>query len=510
MSIIAITIQPNTESINAAYRPIVLRVQANAIDSTPIPPVVYCDIYFENVFYKTISKTQYELANDTYSEWQFDIQDACQEYLGKYLGQNGGTGLEEAAPLVVEVDCCFRSSGIDDNGFIQYEGTEPVQGTDSSDPEPGDGTQSNTFSVLNSTLQHEDNQVFTDHLNSYKTGTWDDDTYPLSHRPSCQMGVGQSDFFPIVTQTTFGGCDGGSLVIKYKLISDAADADYRSESASVGDVSCNGVVSDVNIVIDGSDATITWTGTGDIFNYSYSLDGGAAIEVDGTEIDLTGLSNGAHSISITPNCACSSGAAVVTDFNIDVECVAPSMVEDPLPDGHVGVPYGLSLDIDGTAPFTISDIVCPDWMTIEIVGPGVLFSGTPASDDVFPDLTVSFTITNDCGTFDYSSEVSVVASSGSDVSICVHPNLESVGEQLFIQVTADSPVPGAVTANITVHTQYETYTTTRSIASGGTSSANTKILYTSGNSDEAYTGVLITSFTPATEGAITYEDGGLC
>ena len=45
--------QPNEiANVHAAYRPIVFDVQ-----NINEPPVVYCDIYFNGVYYKTMAKT---------------------------------------------------------------------------------------------------------------------------------------------------------------------------------------------------------------------------------------------------------------------------------------------------------------------------------------------------------------------------------------------------------------------------------------------------------------------
>lgn len=60
MPIISIIEQPIGASLNAANRPVVFKLFATKTDMTTKPPVVYCDIYFDSVYYKTIAKTQYE------------------------------------------------------------------------------------------------------------------------------------------------------------------------------------------------------------------------------------------------------------------------------------------------------------------------------------------------------------------------------------------------------------------------------------------------------------------
>jgi hypothetical protein len=194
MPITAITSQPAGNSLNAAYRPIVFQVTATPTTGTGVPPVVYCDIYFGGIYYKSLSRT---IPLST-GAWQFDIQDAAQEYLRKYLAPNGGANLYNAAPAMTRVYCRFRSSATDFNGFVQPESTAPVQGTGSNLPIAGTGVQSNTLYVVNSTLQHEDNQDLATHLNGNKSGTWNAVTFPLTHRPMRhRLHIGNSDYFPI-------------------------------------------------------------------------------------------------------------------------------------------------------------------------------------------------------------------------------------------------------------------------------------------------------------------------
>jgi hypothetical protein len=203
MPIGSITSQPSTDGIVAAYRPIIFKVTATATDASAAPPVVYCDIYFNGQFYKTIGKTQYIENNGTNTTWQFDIQDAAQEFLGKYIAANGAQSIIAAPPLVASVQCKFRSSGFDSEGFIQQEGTPPVQATGDTGATPGSGTASGVFDVVNATLQHEDSQDLATHLTSFKNRTWDDGTFPLTHRPDhYKVCVADSDYFPIVTNKT--------------------------------------------------------------------------------------------------------------------------------------------------------------------------------------------------------------------------------------------------------------------------------------------------------------------
>jgi hypothetical protein len=215
MPILSFSEQPAANEVAAAYRPVILSVLANATDFSQVPPVVYCDIYFNDVFYKTLSKSQYKQLSGEASEWQFDVQDAAQEYLQLILGDFAEPTIVEAVGILTKCQCKLRSSGYDANGFITPEDTAPVQGTDSSNPVSGTGTDSNTFYIQNATLQHEDNQDLVTHLSYFKTRTWAEDAFPLSHRPNgYRVGPNSSDIFPILYT---GSTAPNKIRVKYRL-----------------------------------------------------------------------------------------------------------------------------------------------------------------------------------------------------------------------------------------------------------------------------------------------------
>ncbi len=86
MPISSIILQPAANDLKAAYRPVTLTVSATATGGGT-PPVVYCDIYVNGTYYKSLEKTQYTVSG----QWKFDIQDACQEVLESNIAANGGT-----------------------------------------------------------------------------------------------------------------------------------------------------------------------------------------------------------------------------------------------------------------------------------------------------------------------------------------------------------------------------------------------------------------------------------
>jgi hypothetical protein len=93
------------------------------------------------------------------------------------------------------VRVAFREGYIDANGFTQFYGVPPVQGTKFTPPVSGVGTaSSNEFFALNATLTHEDNPNLEAHLNEF--GQPFQPTYALSHRPN---------YFPNVNKKIAGG-----------------------------------------------------------------------------------------------------------------------------------------------------------------------------------------------------------------------------------------------------------------------------------------------------------------
>lgn len=199
MPILDILTQPEANSLNAAVRPVILRVLATATTGQPQPPVVYCDIYVNSVYYRTIGRSQPDQINDFNTEWQFDIQDVQELFTGRFIPPNGGKAILQPLGLHLLVFCRFRSSYLDDFNIIQPDTDIPVQATSSTPAVEGSGYQSNTFIALNATLQHKDNPLLNAHLQAYRHGTWDSQAYPLTHRPNNYvLGRNDSDFFPFI------------------------------------------------------------------------------------------------------------------------------------------------------------------------------------------------------------------------------------------------------------------------------------------------------------------------
>lgn len=395
--------QPAVNALQAAYRPVVIRVSATKTDNTPQPPVVYCDIYFNNTYYKTISKTQYALLNINNTEWQFDIQDAAQEFLRKFLTENGESAIVEATTIITRCYCRFRSSGIDVNGFIQNEDTAPVQGTSSNDPVSGSGIESNTFFILNATLQHEDSQDLAIHLTSFKKRTWADSTYPLTHRPDNYfICTDDSDVFPIVHDGNEPTC--------IKLWYQNKGQSTWNSATNCAVKSCPIPADPVEIsVLDNGNGTETFT-----FNWGTILSPSAQFDIQsrpsGTTDDWT-----SHIGSITPTRAitlpiglydfrfagvgdCASKPAGYQLNQGIAFCDPVQIISDfTLPDGQVGVLYDFTIYLSGTSPFALANVIKPSWMTLTLFGAQVRIAGTPGVGQNGSNIPVSFDITNCSG-----------------------------------------------------------------------------------------------------------------
>jgi hypothetical protein len=224
-------VSPASGSIVAAYRPITISAVVTSTSGGPLPPIVYCDIYFGGIYYKTISKTKNQSLTVFDSTWIFDIQDAAQEYLRKLIAPNGGTFFVRSTELITEAFVRVRSSAIDTNGFITPEGTVPVQGTSGTPSSPGTGTESARFLILNATLQHEDNQDLRTHLDSFIKREWTSEAAPLTHRPdNYKITLADSDFYPLVYTEVGSTKNLNSIILRYRY---RGQSTWRTKPSSV-------------------------------------------------------------------------------------------------------------------------------------------------------------------------------------------------------------------------------------------------------------------------------------
>jgi hypothetical protein len=257
--------------IVAAYRPVIFKIKATRTDGKALPPVVYCDIYFNDIFYKSLSSTQYSKLNSGDSEWTFDIADACQEFLSRDLPISGGSDIYSANQYVTKTFCRFRSSGIDANNFISPEDISPVQGTGSLAPVSGSGLESTSFMIINATLQHDQNQELLTHLQySIKNGVFDADAYPLTHRPSpYRICKGDSDYFPFLYM---GDKPFLKVCISYKL----KGQDNFTQVCYAIPQTCDSEVSNVLTVLQpNNDIKVSFDSTAPATDFEYKIDNGS-------------------------------------------------------------------------------------------------------------------------------------------------------------------------------------------------------------------------------------------
>ncbi len=272
MAIVAIISQPGSDSIPKvvpAYRPVSFTVQATRTDGQPAPPVVYCDIYFNGTYYKTLSLTQYAKLNATNTDWKFDISDAAQESLKFKLPPNGSSSMQSSPLSIVAVFCRFRSSGYDSNNFLQWEGIAPKQATGSTGAVAGTGTESESFYIINAVLQHEDNQDLLTHLQYARpNGSYNADTYPLTHRPNgYKICKGDSDYFPFMH---LGNKVFKKLCVNYRLNGQTG----FTQSCFNLPLVCDSVVSNVVCTVQPDKSTlVTFDSSGEATVWEWRLNG---------------------------------------------------------------------------------------------------------------------------------------------------------------------------------------------------------------------------------------------
>jgi hypothetical protein len=321
---ITITKQPIQDSLNVAYRPIVFKIEANVTNSSSldyIPPVVYCDVYMNDIYYKSFSKTQFKSINSLFAIYEFDIQDAIQESMSYNLPTLDGSQVLQFNNSIIKVSVKFRNAKLDSDGFIISEQLAPIQKTDFNDSVSGDGEISNYFYVINSTIQHIENQNVEQFLENYKTGVWKNDAFPLTKRPKkIFIGKNDSSYFPII-----GNEEIKCLEISYR---NKGEDNFNNDSYCFGAplpknlVITNTVYSDnplggkdvtidftfdfiiSNLVIQVSTDNINWTNAPNISLGTTSPIISGNVSINNAFIRLTDsgvVSNSIHWFQITPN-----------------------------------------------------------------------------------------------------------------------------------------------------------------------------------------------------------------
>lgn len=419
---------PDANSIWAAYRPIIFDAIVSGDLTTQ--PVIYCDVYFDGIFYKTLSKTV--LLAGTTDTFRFDIQDAAQEYLGSFIGENGGGGIVVAPPLVTAAFVKIRGSSYDVDGFIIPDPAIPIQGTGNTSPTAGGGSASATFYIVNATLQHEQSQDLADHLEAYEftdLGDWGATTYPLTHRPNnYKVCVDDSDYFPILTDQTPTG-----VRIHYKLkgSNDFTDGEGSEICSPVGPLPSslpNAAVNepyDVEIPLTGTAPFELDTFAGPSWMSANIVDG--FLVLTGTPIDAD-AATGVSVIATVSNCEGGNTSTITTTINV-IACIAVGVGATALPDARAGEPFNAVISLTGDAPFVIDSFTLSgSWMTATIVGNNLVLSGTPTDGDVDTAVLVEVVVLNCSGTQSdtYSDTIDILPSNNFTANAAVNFRINNI------------------------------------------------------------------------------------
>lgn len=309
MPIVSILTQPGAGAIKAAQAPIVFQVRAQRTDLNPVPPVVFCDIYINGVFYRTIAKTQYINLNSTNTDWEFNITDPVQDYLASTLPDFAGVNVVENAGASCRVFCRFRSSGVSD-GFVTPEGTAPVQATSNTAAAPGTGLQSSEFYAVNAVLQTLDTGLQSVY-DAFKNGTWSINSFPLTKRLNsyklCRLDHDLFGFYDAVKSCY------KTIRVNYRRFGQNS---YHQATYLLPTLTCAAVVSNVQTLQTGTDVNVSWDSTGTPEGFKYRVDGGLWLTTTNKAILLSGLSVGSHTIIIVPFCNCNEGTSATKTFSV--------------------------------------------------------------------------------------------------------------------------------------------------------------------------------------------------
>lgn len=194
--------------------------------------------------------------------------------------------------------------------------------------------------------------------------------------------------------------------------------------------------------------TINWSlVSGSPVKYQVStpgVSGGAPGETTGTSYLFPWLPVGDNVVTVTPICLIGgvfyAGTPQTITVTVAATCVAVGISGSPiyLPDAVEDVAYSYILNLTGTAPFSLANIVKPSWMSIAVVGSTVEITGTPTTGDIGAGITVSFDVENCSGgsSVSYSDTISVLSAAGNGDFIITN---EASGMNFIKNVLPHSP-----------------------------------------------------------------------
>lgn len=154
---------PADTSLVPAYRPILFEATDDGTDG--VVPMVYCDIYFNGTYYKSLSSSSPATTVGIITTWIFDIQALAQEFIGSIIPDITATNLQRITTYgMAHCYVKFRNSTADVYGIITPEPTIPIQATFDTAAVAGTGWQSDAFQLINASLQQYDSQGLEDWL----------------------------------------------------------------------------------------------------------------------------------------------------------------------------------------------------------------------------------------------------------------------------------------------------------------------------------------------------------
>ena len=168
-------IDPYADKVISAYSPIIYSIQDDGLSGLGgVPPVIYCDVYFNGTYYKTLTSTSPFAPIGVVSIWQIDISGLAQEYIQTLIPDittslpqtvySPGFTAYGATTAYIKA----RYSTVDAYGVITPSGTPPVQATMDSSAIAGSGYVTGTCVIANAAQQVTDLMNFEDQLKAFR------------------------------------------------------------------------------------------------------------------------------------------------------------------------------------------------------------------------------------------------------------------------------------------------------------------------------------------------------
>lgn len=216
---------PTIDRIMPAYNPIIVQIHDDGVGGAA--PVVYCDVYMNEVFYKTVSSSSPILVSGAATVWEVDISGVAQEYMRSKVPDitnpfSGGLPVMEEMYMAppsynpfnhggaARCRCKMRRATADSYGVVTPQAPVPVQETVDSAAVGGGGYAIDPFLIVNCALQlntdHTTNAEYTlgllKRVGVISTAGYmvqpENKVYPLSRMVSGKIYANDYGQFPIV------------------------------------------------------------------------------------------------------------------------------------------------------------------------------------------------------------------------------------------------------------------------------------------------------------------------